>query len=168
MRSASRSAWPPASPATCATCWAGCATPSPASWWGSRPPWPPSAATTRPPGCGGLGHRDAEGYLYVADRRSDLIISGGENIYPAEVEAALLSHPAVAEAGVVGLPDERWGQAPVAAVVLRGPADPDEILAFVRGRLAAYKLPRRIVILADLPRTASGKLQRRLLRERVG
>ena len=114
---------------------------------------------------GDLGHRDAEGYLYVADRRSDLIISGGENIYPAEVEAALLAHPAVAEAGVVGIPDERWGQVPVAAVVLRAPAAEADILADLRGRLAAYKLPRRITVLGQLPRTASGKLQRRLLRE---
>jgi O-succinylbenzoic acid--CoA ligase len=114
---------------------------------------------------GDLGHRDAEGYLYVADRRSDLIISGGENIYPAEVEAALLAHPAVAEAGVVGLPDPQWGQTPAAAIVLRSPAAEAEILAFLRERLAAYKLPRRIIVRTELPRTASGKLQRRLLRE---
>ncbi len=117
---------------------------------------------------GDLGHRDAEGYLYVADRRSDLIISGGENIYPAEVEAALLAHPAVAEAGVIGLPDEHWGQVPIAAVVLRSPATEAAILTDLRGRLATYKLPRRIIVLSELPRTASGKLQRRLLREIIG
>ncbi len=117
---------------------------------------------------GDLGHRDEEGYLYVADRRSDMIISGGENIYPAEVEAALLAHPAIAEAGVVGLPDERWGQVPVAAVVLRSPAAEAAILTDLRGRLAAYKLPRRIIVLRELPRTASGKLQRHLLRKLLG
>jgi O-succinylbenzoic acid--CoA ligase len=104
----------------------------------------------------------------VADRRSDLIISGGENIYPAEVEAALLAHPAIAEAGVVGLPDEHWGQVPVAAVVLRSPATEGDILSDLRGRLAAYKLPRRVIALPELPRTASGKLQRHLLREIIG
>jgi o-succinylbenzoate---CoA ligase len=114
---------------------------------------------------GDLGHRDDEGYLYVADRRSDLIISGGENIYPAEVEAALLAHPAIAEAGVIGLPDQHWGQVPVAAVVLRNPATEAAILTDLRGRLATYKLPRRIIVLSELPRTASGKLQRHLLRE---
>jgi O-succinylbenzoic acid--CoA ligase len=117
---------------------------------------------------GDMGHRDAEGYLYVADRRSDLIISGGENIYPAEVEAALLAHPAVAEAGVVGLPDAQWGQVPVAAIVLRSPAAESDILAALRAHLAAYKLPRRIIVLSELPRTASGKLQRARLRELLG
>jgi O-succinylbenzoic acid--CoA ligase len=120
---------------------------------------------------GDLGRLDAEGYLYVIDRRSDLIISGGENIYPAEVEAALLAHPAVREAGVVGAPDPTWGQVPVAYVVA-GPdaqaALADELLAFVRGRLAAYKAPRRIELVASLPRTAAGKLRRNLLREPYG
>ncbi|WP_129626714.1 o-succinylbenzoate--CoA ligase [Candidatus Oscillochloris fontis] len=117
---------------------------------------------------GDLGYRDAEGYLYVVERRSDLIISGGENIYPAEVEAALLAHPAVVEAGVVGMPDAQWGQRPVAAVVLRQPVAATELLAFVRERLASYKLPRDIVVREALPRTASGKLQRARLREEMG
>nr|WP_238530553.1 o-succinylbenzoate--CoA ligase [Oscillochloris trichoides] len=116
---------------------------------------------------GDLGYRDAEGYLYVVERRSDLIISGGENIYPAEVEAALLAHPAVVEAGVVGMPDAQWGQRPVAVVVLRQPVASAELLAFVRERLASYKLPRDIVVRESLPRTASGKLQRARLREQL-
>ncbi len=118
---------------------------------------------------GDLGYLDAEGYLYVVDRRDDLIISGGENIYPAEVEAALLAHPAVAEAGVVGLPDPQWGQRPVAAVSLRpgAAANEAELAAFCAARLARYKLPRRIVFLDSLPRNASGKLLRRLLREQL-
>jgi o-succinylbenzoate---CoA ligase len=117
---------------------------------------------------GDLGYLDAEGYLYVVDRRTDLIISGGENIYPAEVEAALLAHPAVAEAGVVGAPDAQWGRVPVAFVVLRPDATPpgaDELIACVRERLAAYKAPRRIIVMNELPRTASGKLRRNVLRE---
>jgi len=119
---------------------------------------------------GDMGHLDAEGFLYVLDRRSDLIISGGENIYPAEVEATLLAHPAVQEAGVVGVPDAQWGQTPVAYVVLRPEHTPsdalaEELIAFCRARLAAYKLPRSISFAADLPRTASGKLRRAALRE---
>jgi o-succinylbenzoate---CoA ligase len=115
---------------------------------------------------GDLGWLDAEGYLYVADRRDDLIISGGENVYPAEVEAVLLAHPAVAEAGVTGIDDPQWGAVPVAAVVLRPDvaATEEEILAFCSGRLARYKVPVAIAFRTELPRTASGKLQRRRLR----
>jgi acyl-CoA synthetase (AMP-forming)/AMP-acid ligase II len=104
----------------------------------------------------------------VLDRRADLIISGGENIYPAEVESVLLDHPAVAEAGVFGIPDPRWGQSVAAAIVPR-PAvtvDEAEILAFCRTRLAAYKAPARIRVLDALPRNAAGKLLRRELRDR--
>ncbi|MCX7858559.1 MAG: o-succinylbenzoate--CoA ligase [Chloroflexus sp.] len=116
---------------------------------------------------GDLGYFDAEGYLYVVERRSDLIIAGGENIYPAEIEAALLSHPAVAEAGVVGLPDPEWGQRPVAAVVTRQPVTPEELLAHCRKQLAGYKIPRAIVFMRELPRTAAGKLRRHELREQI-
>ncbi|MBO8141327.1 MAG: o-succinylbenzoate--CoA ligase [Firmicutes bacterium] len=116
---------------------------------------------------GDLGYLDAEGYLYVADRREDLIISGGENIYPAEVEAALAAHPAVAEAAVVGAPDDHWGQVPVAYIATRpGCAVSDEeLLAFLRRRLAGYKIPRRIVRREELPKGPSGKILRRSLRE---
>jgi len=135
---------------------------------------------------GDLGRIDAEGYLYVLDRRSDLIISGGENVYPAEVEAVLSAHPAVAEAVVVGVDDSRWGQVPVAYVVLRPDVsddhqlavDPstedrqehkaenlaDELTAFCHERLARYKIPARIFIVDALPRNAAGKLLRRDLR----
>jgi O-succinylbenzoic acid--CoA ligase len=114
---------------------------------------------------GDIGYLDAEGYLYVLDRRSDLIISGGENIYPAEIEAALLSHPAVAEAGVCGQADPQWGQVPIAFVRLR----PDQsisaesLLAHLQTRLARYKLPRAIHFVTELPRNSSGKLLRRQL-----
>ncbi len=95
---------------------------------------------------GDLGYLDQEGYLYVVDRRDDLIISGGENVYPAEVEAVLLAHPAVQEAGVVGVPDQRWGQVPVASVKLRlaMTSSEQEILEFCASRLARYKLPARV------------------------
>ncbi len=112
---------------------------------------------------GDIGYLDAEGYLYVLDRRSDLIISGGENVYPAEIEAALLAHPAVQEAGVCGAPDAAWGQVPVAFVVLHAgaAAAPAELRAFLADRLARYKVPGAIYLVATLPRNAAGKLLRR-------
>jgi O-succinylbenzoic acid--CoA ligase len=115
---------------------------------------------------GDLGYLDEEGYLYVLDRRDDLIISGGENVYPAEVEAALLAHPAVEEAGVFGEADTTWGSHVAAAVKLHSgvAATPDELIAFCRQRLAGFKVPRRIELRASLPRNAAGKLLRRELR----
>jgi o-succinylbenzoate---CoA ligase len=114
---------------------------------------------------GDLGRLDAEGYLYVLDRRDDLIISGGENVYPAEVEATLLAHPAVADAGVVGVPDAEWGRSVAAHVVLvPGCAvTASELQTFARERLAAYKVPRTIDFRESLPRNAAGKLLRREL-----
>lgn len=115
---------------------------------------------------GDFGYLDEQGYLYVLDRRRDLIISGGENVYPAEVEAALLEHPAVLEAGVCGIPSETWGQVPVAFVVLReGGSTPteDDLLEYLAMRLARYKRPQRIHFTGELPRNALGKLLRREL-----
>jgi O-succinylbenzoic acid--CoA ligase len=115
---------------------------------------------------GDLGWMDEDGYLYVLSRRDDLIISGGENIYPAEVEAVLAMHPAVVGAAVVGEPDALWGEVPVAFVELR-PGEhvaEDEIRAFCASRLARYKCPRRIVWVESLPRNAAGKVMRRELR----
>ena len=114
---------------------------------------------------GDLGYLDDEGYLYVADRRDDLIVSGGENVYPAEVEAALMAHPAVVEAAVVGLPDDRWGQIVTAVVVSRAETTAEELVEELRLQLAGYKLPRKIEFSSEaLPRTASGKLQRHVVR----
>ena len=122
---------------------------------------------------GDIGRMDGDGFLYVLDRRDDLIITGGENVYPAEVEAVLLSHPLVAEAGVIGLPDERWGQRVVAIVRLAAgapsTAHSEALRTFCRGLLAAYKTPSEIhVVGAPLPRTHSGKLRRAALREAFG
>ncbi len=117
---------------------------------------------------GDIGRVDEEGYLYVLDRRSDLIISGGENVYPAEVEAVLLSHPQVEEAGVIGQPDEQWGQVVVAFVKTRPEITllEEALLAYCREKMARYKLPRKIYFVAEsLPRNATGKLLRRSLRE---
>lgn len=120
---------------------------------------------------GDIGRLDQDGCLYVLDRRDDLIVSGGENVYPAEVEAALLEHPWVEEAAVVGAADETWGQRVVALVRLRpahaaaAPTAPEALRAHCRARLAAYKSPAEIRIVTEsLPRTASGKLQRAALR----
>jgi O-succinylbenzoic acid--CoA ligase len=116
---------------------------------------------------GDVGYVDEQGYLYVLDRREDLIVTGGENVVPAEVEAALLSHPAVLEAAVVGREDPVWGQRVAAAVRLRpGHAVTlAQLQAFLRPRLAGYKLPRELWVVEDFPRTASGKVQRRRVRE---
>jgi len=122
---------------------------------------------------GDLGRLDASGGLRVLDRRADLIVSGGENVYPAEIEAVLEAHPRVVEAGVVGVDDERFGRRPVAFVVWQGGEDPEAAGAaaalgrWCRDRLAAFKRPVEIRILERLPRTASGKLIRRQLEERV-
>ncbi len=116
---------------------------------------------------GDLGHLDEDGYLHVVDRQDDLIVTGGENVYPAEVEAVLIQHPAVADAGVIGLPDPAWGQAVAAMIVLRRPrgASAAEVTAFCGGRLARYKIPRHIWFTDALPRSPGGKLLRRTLRE---
>ena len=117
---------------------------------------------------GDIGRIDSEGFLYVLDRRDDLIVSGGENVYPAEVEAALLSHPGVAGCAVVGLPDTTWGQVVTAAVVPRGTVSEAALREWLVGKIAAYKLPRRFVFLSELPTTASGKVQRHAVRDRLG
>lgn len=114
---------------------------------------------------GDVGRMDAEGYLYVLDRRQDLIVSGGENVYPAEIERVLLTHPGVREAGVVGVPDEVWGQVPVAFVVAADGVSlsTEALRAFCLRELASYKVPKHIYWRSELPRNASGKLLRRLL-----
>lgn len=116
---------------------------------------------------GDIGYFDDEGYLYVIDRRSDLIISGGENIYPAEVENVILSHPQVLEAGVCGVDDETWGQVPIAFVITKGDISEDEIKEYCMNKLAKYKVPKEIQFVKELPRNASNKLLRRKLKELI-
>jgi long-chain acyl-CoA synthetase len=115
---------------------------------------------------GDAGALDDEGYVYLKDRIKDMIVSGGENIYPAEVENVLFEHPSVREVAVVGVPDERWGEVPKAYIVLAPEAelDADALLLHARERIAAYKLPKHFEAIAALPRTASGKVMRRELR----
>ena len=114
---------------------------------------------------GDLGYLDEEGYLYVVDRRSDLIISGGENIYPAEVESVLLAHPAVKEAGVCGITHEKWGEVPIAFVVKKIDVTEQQLLDFCKGNLANYKNPKNIYFVDELPRSGSNKLLRRNLKQ---
>jgi O-succinylbenzoic acid--CoA ligase len=111
---------------------------------------------------GDLGYVDEEGFLYVLDRRKDLIISGGENVYPAEIESVLMRHPDIVEAGVTGQADDVWGQVPIAFVVMREGAvfSEQEIRDFCARRLARYKIPARIYAVDGLPRNASNKLMR--------
>jgi O-succinylbenzoic acid--CoA ligase len=115
---------------------------------------------------GDLGHIDDEGFLYVSDRIDDMIVTGGENVVPSEVEDVLLSHPAVVEAAVVGREDPEWQQAVTAVVVLAPDAavTPDELRRHCAATLAGYKVPKRVELAAALPRTPSGKLMRRALR----
>ena len=114
---------------------------------------------------GDIGYIDADGYLFVVDRRADLIISGGENIYPAEIENALLSHPAVKEAGVCGKDDDKWGQVPIAYIVLKEEVAIEELIDFCKQKLAKYKIPKEINFVNALPRNGSNKLLRRKLKE---
>jgi long-chain acyl-CoA synthetase len=118
---------------------------------------------------GDIGRLDADGYLYVVDRTKDLIIRGGFNIFPRDVEDVLLEHPAVAMAGVIGQPDDRLGEEVVAFVSLRpgSQATPEEIIEFARGRLAAHKYPREVTIVDAVPLTSVGKLDRKALRRRA-
>ncbi|MDT9700495.1 o-succinylbenzoate--CoA ligase [Streptomyces sp. P17] len=113
---------------------------------------------------------DEDGYVFIVDRIKDMIISGGENIYPAEIEDLLLAHPDIVECAVIGVPDDKWGEVPRAVVVPREGAslDPDDILASLSGRLAKYKIPKSVVLADALPRTASGKLLKSRVRSRYG
>jgi fatty-acyl-CoA synthase len=118
---------------------------------------------------GDLVRRDADGYFTIVDRLTDVYISGGEGVSPAEVESVLIAHPAVADVAVVGVPDERWGEAGSAWVVLRPGAitDAAELAEFARGSLAGYKVPRDIRFIDEIPRSTASKTLRRVLAERA-
>jgi long-chain acyl-CoA synthetase len=121
---------------------------------------------------GDVGYMDVDGYLFLTDRTADVIISGGVNIYPAEVDAVLLEHPAVGDAATIGIPDDEWGEAVLAVVETRDGVEPDpeladELVAFCRHRLAGFKCPRRVEFVAELPRQDNGKIYKRLLRDQL-
>jgi fatty-acyl-CoA synthase len=116
---------------------------------------------------GDAAYMDEDGYIYIQDRMKDMIISGGENVYPAEVESAIYGHPDIAEVAVIGVPDERWGEAVKACVVPKPgrEVDPVSVIAWARERIAPFKVPKSIDIIPELPRNPSGKILRRSLRE---
>jgi fatty-acyl-CoA synthase len=115
---------------------------------------------------GDIARRDGDGYYFIVDRIKDMYISGGENVYPAEVERVLVAHPDILDAVVIGVPDAKWGEVGAAYLIPRPGAEIDAaaLLAWCRERLAGYKVPRSLDIVADLPRTAAGKVQKHVLR----
>jgi fatty-acyl-CoA synthase len=119
---------------------------------------------------GDVGHQDAEGYFYIDERKRDVIISGGENVYPAEVESVLMEHGGIADAAVVARPHPRWGEAPVAFVVRKPGAalDAAAVLALFGGRLARFKHPHDVIFVDELPRNVMGKVLRFKLRAMAG
>ncbi|MFM8412349.1 MAG: class I adenylate-forming enzyme family protein [Alphaproteobacteria bacterium] len=117
---------------------------------------------------GDLGRLDEDGHLYITGRLKEIIISGGENVSPEEVEAVLARHPAVAEVAVFGTPHERWGEQVTAAIVARGEVSREELAEFARPHLAGFKLPRALVVVDELPKTSAGKVRRGELRDRFG
>jgi fatty-acyl-CoA synthase len=116
---------------------------------------------------GDVVERDDEGYYRIKGRLKDMVISGGENVYPAEIEAVLHEHPAVADAAVVGVPDERWGEVCAAFVVLSGEASEEELREFCRERLARFKVPKSFRVVDELPRNSMGKIQKSELKAQV-
>jgi fatty-acyl-CoA synthase len=115
---------------------------------------------------GDAGYLDEDGYLYIHDRVKDMIISGGENVYPAEVESAIYGHPDVLEVAVIGVPDDKWGESVKAVCVAKPGAslEADSVIQWARERIAAFKVPKSVEVLAALPRNASGKILRKDLR----
>jgi fatty-acyl-CoA synthase/long-chain acyl-CoA synthetase len=119
---------------------------------------------------GDLAKRDEDGYFYIVERKKDMLITGGENVYPAEVEEVILAHPKVGEVGVIGVPHEKWGES-VCAVVVAAPGqtvEAEEIIEFCADKLAKYKIPRSVVTVDELPRNPAGKILKRILREEHG
>jgi acyl-CoA synthetase (AMP-forming)/AMP-acid ligase II len=119
---------------------------------------------------GDLGRMDAEGFITLVDRKKDMIITGGENVYPIEVEQVLYRHPAVREVAVVGVPHPKWGETPVAVVAFLpgAAATADELMSYARERLAHFKCPTRVEVVEELPRNATGKVLKTSLRKEYG
>jgi acyl-CoA synthetase (AMP-forming)/AMP-acid ligase II len=116
---------------------------------------------------GDAGYLDEDGYVYIQDRYKDMIVSGGVNIYPAEVESAIYGHPGIAEVAVIGVPDDKWGEA-VKAIVVPKPGNAlaeQDVVAFARERIAGYKVPKSVSFMDALPRNASGKVLKTALRK---
>jgi fatty-acyl-CoA synthase len=119
---------------------------------------------------GDLARVDTDGFYFIVDRKKDMFISGGENVYPVEIEKALYEHPAVAQCAVIGVPDEKWGEVGMAVVVLKpnAAATEEELLEHCRARLARYRAPKSVTFVDALPISAAGKILKRELREQFG
>jgi fatty-acyl-CoA synthase len=121
---------------------------------------------------GDMGYKDEDGYLFLVDRKANMIISGGENIFPSEVENCVGAHPKVKDVAVIGIPHEKWGETVLAAIVLHEgqTATPEEITAFCKGKIAGFKVPKNVTFIKDdeMPKTPTGKILHRILRERFG
>jgi len=117
---------------------------------------------------GDLAYMDEEGYYYLTDRKKDMIISGGENIYPVEIEQVIATHPKVLDVAVIGVPEKQWGEVPKAVVVVRKDmqATEAEILEYCRDRLAKFKQPKSVDFVEALPRNPTGKVERRILKDK--
>jgi long-chain acyl-CoA synthetase len=111
-----------------------------------------------------MARRDDEGFIYIVDRLKDMVITGGVNVYPREIEEVLFTHPAIADVAVVGMPDERWGERLKTFAVLRSPLSADDIAAFCADKLAPYKIPKELAVVDALPRNANGKVLKTELR----
>jgi acyl-CoA synthetase (AMP-forming)/AMP-acid ligase II len=118
---------------------------------------------------GDLGHMDANGFLFITGRASDMYISGGSNVYPLEIEEKILTHPDISEAAVLGIPDPMWGEVGLAVCVARPGCTPDaeEIMAWLGGKLTRYKLPKRLIFWPEMPKSAYGKTAKKLIREEL-
>jgi acyl-CoA synthetase (AMP-forming)/AMP-acid ligase II len=118
---------------------------------------------------GDLGHMDGQGFLFITGRASDMYISGGSNVYPRETEEKMLTHPAIAEVAIVGVPDRSWGEVGIAACVLRSGAalSEEELLAWMDGKVARYKLPKRVFFWDELPKSGYGKITKKIVREEL-
>jgi len=119
---------------------------------------------------GDLGKTDEEGFLYIVDRKKDMIITGGENVYPREIEEVLYTHPKILEAAVVGLPDEQWGERIHAVVVPKAgeTLTAEEVIAYTQARIASFKKPKSVDFVERLPRSSAGKVLKRVLRQWYG
>ena len=116
---------------------------------------------------GDVGYMDEDGFFYIVDRKNDMLISGGFNVYPREVEDVLVTFPGVVEAAVVGLPDEKWGDRVVAVVAGRPGLEADQLMAYARENLAVYKRPKAIEVWPELPKSGANKILRRTVRDRL-
>jgi long-chain acyl-CoA synthetase len=118
-------------------------------------------------GIGDMGFMDEEGFVTIVDRKSDMIISGGANIYPAEIEEVMVKNGKIAEVAVIGVPDEKWGESVKALIRLQPnqEATPEEIVEWCKGKMAGYRVPKSVEFVADFPRTAAGKIQKSVLRK---